>query len=138
MLLESVQVYEGDGVRYLKPRPQKIITKLKGRVSFHYDGIPIHFDYEIEPMEQGGRVTNQNIRFWCPGVGMHMTSSYIFKGEPRPKVEGFKGNDNSNYMAITWEITKQTLIDVFLSERSAQVRRVIAHGRQFGKKRIFR
>lgn len=131
-----VQVYEGDGVRHTLPRPQKPITKWRGRISFHHLGFPVYFDYEIDNKEQGGRITNQGIRFWCPGVGLNIASSYTYKGDPHPKVEGFQGNDGNNYMAITWEITKQTLIDIFMFERRIVLEAKIAHSRKFGKKRL--
>lgn len=132
MQLEAVQVYEGDGTRRTKPRAPKPITEWRGRVNFRVDDFPVHFDYEVEKVMQGGQMVAQNIKF-C-GVGcMFFASSYTHGGTPRPKVWSFTGDDRNNYTAMTWDLSKPVLIDIFMTRAGTVVRERIAHARKFGK-----
>lgn len=131
----EVQVFEGDGTRRTKPRAPKPITAWRGRVNFRVDDFPVHFDYEVEEVKQGGKMVAQNIKF-C-GVGcMFYASSYTHGGEPRQKVEMFTGEDGNSYTAMTWDLTKPVLINIFMTRVGEAVRARVAHARKFNKTRI--
>lgn len=134
MLLE-VQVFEGDGTRYVKPRKPKPVRFHHGRISFRVDDFPVSFKYRIDEKKQGGRTSNQYVGFEGAGL-LFGVNSYTYQGEPRPKGEGYRGDDGNNYHAITWDLTRQTLIDIFMHEKGDVVHARVAHRKKFRRKRI--
>jgi hypothetical protein len=67
---------------------------------------------------------------------MFYASSYTHGGMPRPKLGSFTDENRNNYTTMTWDITKQTLIDIFMTRAGEAVRARVAHARKFGKTRI--
>jgi hypothetical protein len=131
----EVQVFEGDGTRYRKPRKPLPLKWGQGRISFRVDDFPVSFEYRVGEKSQGGRVVAQDIQYVGAG-NIFYANSYTYKGEPRPKGEGFTGDDGNNYHAITWKLTRQMLIDIFMHEKGDVVRARVAHRKKFRRKRI--
>jgi len=84
---------------------------------------------------QGGRICNQNVGFEGAG-NIFWANSYTYPGEPRPKGQGYCGDDGNNYHAILWELTRENLIKIFMGVKGDVVRARVAHRRKFKGKRI--